>query len=159
MVFQRTALETREDRLVDSGRVLGGREDASAPGTAQGLVGGEGDDVAVGHRVGVNAAGNEPGDVGSVEHEQGSDLLGDLPKRSRFDDPGVGRGPRNDQLRVVGLRPVANFVHVDPLVAGRHAVGHEVVEAPAEVDWRAVGEVTTLVESHAQHRVTGLQHR
>ena len=107
----------------------------------------------------MNAAGNEPGDVSDVEHKQGSALLGDLPKRSRFDNPGVGRGPRNNQLRVMGLRLIANFVHVNPLVAGRHAVGHEVVEAPAEVDWRAVGEVTTLVKSHAQHRVAGFQHR
>jgi hypothetical protein len=36
---------------------------------------------AYGHRVGVHAAGDEPGDVGGVEHEQRAHLVGDLPER------------------------------------------------------------------------------
>ena len=86
-------------------------------GPAQGLVGGEGDDVGVGHRVRVDAAGDEPGDVGGVEHEQRADLVGDLAQGRRVDDAGVGGGAGDDQLGPLGQGQVADLVVVEALVA------------------------------------------
>ena len=120
-------------------------------------MGGEGDDVAVRHWVGMHATGNEPGDVGGVEHEQGPNLVGDLPQRRRLDDARIGRGPCHDQLGpgLPGLIP--EFIHVDALVATGQAVRHEVVQLAAGVDWRAVGEVPAVVEAQAQNGVSGLE--
>ena len=92
------------------------RQDAAAAGAAQRLVGGEGDDVRVGHRVRVDAAGDQPGDVGGVEHEQRADLVGDLAERRRVDDARVGGGAGDDHLRLVLLGEVADLVEVDALV-------------------------------------------
>jgi hypothetical protein len=97
-------------------------------------VGGERHDVgAVLHRVRVHAPGHEPGDVGGVEHEQRPDLVGDLAERARVDDPRVGRGPGDDDLRPVLAGQGRDLVEVDALVARRHPVAHEVVELAAGV--------------------------
>ena len=98
------------------------------PRAPQGLVGGEGDDVGVGHRVGVDAAGDEAGDVGGVEEEQGADLVGDRAERLGVDDAGVGRGAGDDHLGPLGLGQVADLVVVEALVALGDAVGDELVE-------------------------------
>ena len=82
-VLERAALQAGEHGLVDGRTELGPAQDAAAPRAAQRLVGGEGDDVGVGHRVRVHATGDEPGDVGGVEHEQRADLVGDLAQRRR----------------------------------------------------------------------------
>ena len=130
-VLERPALEAREHRLVDRRAQLGPAEDAAAAWSSQRLVGGEGDDVGVGHRVRVDATGDQPGDVRRVEHEQGPDLVGDLAKRLGLDDAGVGRRPGDDQLRPLGHGHLADLVVVESLVAGRDAVGDEVVEPAA----------------------------
>ena len=44
------------------------------------------------------AAGDEPGDVRGVEHEQRADLVGDLAERARVDDARVGGGAGDDDL-------------------------------------------------------------
>ena len=150
--------EPGEHGLVDGGGVLGPGEDAATPGPAERLVGGEGDDVGVRHRAGVRAAGDQTGDVGGVEHEEGTDLVGDLPERRRVDDPGVGGGPGHDDLGPVLLGQVPHLVEVDPLVRRGDAVGDELVEDAAGVDGRAVGEVAALVEPQPQDRVAGLEH-
>ncbi len=97
-------------------------------------MGGEGHDVgAVVHRVRVLPAGDEPGDVGGVEHEERADLVGDGAERLRVDDPRVGGGAGDDDLRAVLEGGVAHLVEVDALVARRHAVGLEAVELAARV--------------------------
>ena len=55
-------------------------------------------------------AGDEPGDVGGVEHEQRADLVGDRAERLGVDDARVGRGAGDDQLRAVLERQVADLV-------------------------------------------------
>ena len=97
-------------------------QDAPAARAAQCLVGSEGDDVAVRHWVGMHATGDQPGDVGSVEHEQGPNLVSDLSQRCRLDDARVGRGPGHDQFGsgLPGLVP--ELIHVDALVAAGQTV-------------------------------------
>src|SRR5690606_25819034 len=111
-VVERSALRAGEHRLVDGRGVLGPAEDAPAARAAQRLVGGEGHDVGVGDRVGVGAAGDQPGDVGGIEHEQGADLVGDLPERCGVDDPRVGGGAGDDDLGPVLLGQLTDLVEV-----------------------------------------------
>ena len=82
-MVERAALQAGEHRLVDDRRQLLGAQDGAAARAAEGLVGGEGDDVGDGHRRRVGAAGDEAGDVGGVEHEVRADLVGDVAERLR----------------------------------------------------------------------------
>ena len=157
-VLERSALPAGEHRLVDRLGVLGRGQDAATARAAQRLVGGERDDVGERHRVRVRAAGDETGEVGDVEHEQRTDLVGDLAERLRFEAARVARRADDDHLRTVLEREVAHVVDVDALL-GADAVRHEVVEQAAGVDRRAVGEVAAVVEAQAEHRVAGLQQR
>ena len=158
-VLERAALPSREHGLVDRRAVLRLAHDAPAARTAQRLVRGERDDVGVRHRVRVGAADDQPGDVRGVEQEQRSDFVGDRPERLRIDPTGVRRGSGDDHLRVVLEGEVADLVHVDALVAGRHLVGDEPVEQPAGIDRRAVREVAAVVEAQAEHGVARLEQR
>ncbi len=53
----------------------------------------------------------------------------------------------------------AHLVEVDQLRLRVEPVGHDVVELAGEVDRRAVGEVSALVETHAQDGVAGVEQR
>ena len=155
-VLERTALPSGKHGLVDRLGVRRGRQDAAAARAAQGLVGGERDDIGVRHGVGVGAARHESGEVGDVEQQERTDLVGDRPERLGIEPPRVAGGAGHDHLRAVPFGERTHGVHVDPLV-GADAVRHEVVQQAAGVDRRAVGEVATVIEAEPEHRVTGLQ--
>ena len=157
-MLQRTTLETGEQGLVDGRGQILGTQDGPASGTAQRLVGGKGDDVGMGYRVGMDATGDQSGNVGRVEHEQGAHFVGNGAERRRVDDAGIGGGTGHDELGPVLEGEVPDLVVVDALIAGGHAVGHEPVGTPADVHRRAVSEVTAVVQAHTQHGVTRFQH-
>ena len=108
---------------------------------------------------GCGAAGDQPGDVGGVEHEQRADLVGDRPERLGIEAARVARRAGDDHLRAVLEGEVADLVDVDALVARRDLVGDEVVQHAAGVDRRAVGEVAAVVEAEAEHGVARLEQR
>ena len=56
-------------------------QDHAAPGAPEGLVGGGGDHVGIGHGGGVEPGGHQAGDVGHVHEEVGPHLVGDLRRR------------------------------------------------------------------------------
>ena len=131
-MVQRTTLEAREHRAVDLLGVGLAAQDRPARPAAQRLVGGEGHDVGDPDRIRVRAAGDQPGRVGGVEHEEGADGVGDLAEGQRIDDPGVGGRTGHDEAGSFGLRLIGQPVEVDDLarivvvVAGRrHAVRDE----------------------------------
>src|ERR1700759_5402612 len=76
-VLERAALLAREDGGVDSLGELLAAQDHAAAGSADGLVDRGGDYVCIRHRVGVQARGDEPGEVGHVDDEVGADVVGD----------------------------------------------------------------------------------
>ena len=158
-VHERPALEPREHRLVDRGRVLLAAQDRSRPRAAQGLVRREGHDVGVRHRRRVCTTGDQPRDVGRVDEQQRVDLVGDRAERLEVDDARVRGGPRDDQARPLAHCEVADLVVVEHLGLVVDAVRHEVVHAAAEVHGRTVGEVPTLVEPHSHHLVARLEQR
>ena len=84
-VHERPALQPREHRLVDRGRVLLPAQDRAGTRTAQRLVRGERDDVGVRNRRRVRAAGDQAGDVRGVDEQQRVDLVGDRTERLEVD--------------------------------------------------------------------------
>jgi hypothetical protein len=82
------------------------------------------------------------------------------PASSAISRNGVRRAG-DDELRVLALGEVTHLVEIDALAGAvrarrRHAVGDEPVELSGDRHRRAVREVTTLVESHGEDRVAGI---
>jgi hypothetical protein len=77
--------------------------------------------------------GDEPRDVGGVEHQQRAHLVGDLAQRRGIDDARVCGGARDDHLGALAPGDVAQLVEVDAFVALRDAVRDEAVELAADV--------------------------
>jgi hypothetical protein len=68
----------------------------------------------------------------------------------------IGGRASDDDPRLFGEGEAADFVHIDGFAFAVDGVGDEVVEAAAEVDGGAVGEVATLAEFHAHDGVAGV---
>jgi hypothetical protein len=103
-----------------------------------------GDDVGIGHRVGVQAGGDEPGEVGHVDHQVGADGVGDGPEALEVEEAGVGAPAGEQQLRLALVGDPLDLVHVDPAVLGADLVRRNVVEAAGDVDLHAVAEVAAV---------------
>ncbi|MNN20420.1 hypothetical protein D3C81_1336990 [compost metagenome] len=158
-MHQRAALTTREDggvQLLVEIFVVSGGEDQTTTGTGQGLVGGGGDHVGVGHRVRVDARGNQTGHMGHVNEQPGTDLVGDFAHAGPVNDTGVGGEATDHHLRLVLDGQALHLVVVD-LAGLIDAVGDDVVQLAGEVHRGAVSQVTTVGQVHAQHGVTRLQ--
>ena len=122
-VLERAALDAREDAPVDRRREvrldhrvvgrIGGRrelasaEDESAARAAEGLVGRRRDEVGVRERARVEAGRDEPGDVGHVDPQERPDRVGDVGHPLEVDDPRIGAGAADDQLRAGPPWPAA----------------------------------------------------
>ena len=143
---------------------LGGGQDGPATGPAQGLVGGEGDHVGHPHRRGMDAAGDEPGRMGGVEHEARPHRVGDLTEGHRVDDAGVGGRTGHDQAGTFAPGHFGHLVEVDGLprlvgVVGRggDAVGDEPPHLGGDAGRRPVGQMAAVVEPHGQDGVARLE--
>ena len=134
-------------------------EDHAAAGAAERLVDRGGDDVGVGHRVGVQAGGDEPGEVGHVDHQVGADRVGDRAEALEVEDARVGAPAGEQQLRLALVGDPLDLVHVDQAVLGADLVRRDVVEAAGDVDLHPVAEVAAVGQRQAHDRVAGLQQR
>ena len=158
-VLQRAALLTGEHGAVDLLRKVGGGQDHAATRAAQRLVRGRRDDVRMRDRVGVQTRGDQAGEVGHVDHEEGTHLVGDLPEGGEVELARVGGPAGDDELGAVLVGEPADLVHVDAVVRARHLVGRDPVELPREVDAHAVGQVAAVGEVQPQDGVAGLDER
>ena len=126
LVLVRAALEGGEDGLVNLGletpRVLA-EEDHSGAGTAEGLVRGGGDDVAVLEGAGLLAGGDEAGDVRHVHEEEGAVGVGDLAELGVVPVAGVGRPAADEHGRLEETRVLGQPLVVDEAGVGPNAVG------------------------------------
>ncbi len=157
----RTALQAREDGLVDRLRVLLAAHQHRAAGAAQRLVGRGGDDVHVPGRGGVRAARDQAGDVGDVRDEDRARLAGDLREGGEVDGPRQGGAPAEDHLGPLGEGQLAHRVVVDEPIRFRIRSGPDAVLHAAEPrarrrDAPAVRQVAAHRQGHAHDRVAGL---
>ncbi len=156
-VHQRAALDAGEDGLVDGLGMLFLAEDEAAAWAAQGLVGGAGDHIGVGHGVGVAAGGRQARDVRHIHHQVRIHHVGDLAEALKVDDAGIGRRAGHDHARAVLAGQSLHLVIVDGLSLGVEAVAGKFEILARDVERAAVGEVAAVVEAHAQHPVAGLE--
>ena len=158
-VLERAALLAGEDGRVDGLGVLLAAQDDAAARAAEGLVHRRGDDVGVGHRVGVLARRHEAGEVRHVDDEVGADGVGDRAEALEVQEARVGAPAREDQLRPALVGDALDLVHVDEARLARDLVGRDVVQAPGDVELHAVREVAAVGQREAHDRVARLQER
>jgi hypothetical protein len=120
---------------------------------------GGGDDVGVRHRVGVEACGDEAGEVGHVHHQVGTDEVGDPAELGKVELAGVGGPAGHDELGLVLQGQGLDLGHVNAEVRFADVVRDHVVELAGEVDAHAVGEVAAVGQVQAHDGVTRVQQR
>ena len=94
-----------------------------------------------------------------IGHERRAHLVRDLAERLEVDGTRKGRAARDDQLRPMLAREIADLVEVDPLGVLPDPVGHDRVELAREAHRAARGEVPAVGQVRRQHRVAGLEQR
>ncbi|MCY1434441.1 hypothetical protein D9M71_505020 [compost metagenome] len=119
---------------------------------------GGGDHVGIRQGIGVQAGGDQAGDVGHVDEQISPDLVGNLAEAREVQGFRIGREACNNHLRLVQGGQALDLVVVDQAV-GVDAVLHRVVQLAGRTDLGAVGQVAAMGQAHAQQGVTGLQQR
>ena len=103
--------------------------------------------------------GDEPGEVRHVDHQQGTDLVGDRAEALEVELARVGRPAGEHELRAALLRDPLDLVHVDQRALAIHLVGGDVVQAARDVDLHPVREVAAVRELEPEDRVARLEQR
>ena len=154
-VHQRSALNPRKHRGVDRLLLLALHQDHAAARSAQRLVGRGRRKICDSDRRRINAGRNETRVVRHVGHEQRADAVRNRAKALPIDDPRIGRGTRDDQLGLVLVRePLDGFV-IDQFALRLETVRDDVEPLAGEVDRRAVRQMPTMREAHAENGVAG----
>mmetsp|Transcript_21861 Transcript_21861/g.70606 ORF Transcript_21861/g.70606 Transcript_21861/m.70606 type:complete len:349 (+) Transcript_21861:274-1320(+) len=122
LVVVGAALQAGEDCEVDVGLEPLPVEDDTGAGAAQRLVGGGGDDVAMGEGVVALPRGHQPRDVRHVVEQEGPDRVRDLSHAGIIPVAGVGGGSGDDELGTEEGCAGSKGVVVDQAGSGRHLV-------------------------------------
>ena len=115
--------------------------------------------MGVGQRAGVNAAGDQPREMGHVDEQPRANLVGDPAERGEIDDARIGRAAGDDDAGPALGRQPGHLVHVDPGVLGADAVLHRIEPLARQVGRRAVGQMPAGGERQAEDGVAGLAER
>ncbi len=159
-VFQRAALCAREHSRVDFlVYVLVVAQDQAAPGTPQGLVGGGGNHIGIGHGRGMLPCCDQTCNVGHVHHQIRARRVGRLTELLEVNGPGIGGGARHNQLWLVLFGQLDERVIVDLLRLLVQAVGNDVKIFSGNVHGAAMAQVSAMSQIHAHHGVARLDQR
>src|SRR5690606_9866273 len=97
-MYERPALNARENAAIDVLRKFFFTQDQSAAGASKRLVRGGRHVLTVRHGRGVKPGGYESRDMGNVGHDACSDAAGDLTDAGKIDGARVCRGAADEQL-------------------------------------------------------------
>mmetsp|Transcript_28530 Transcript_28530/g.83979 ORF Transcript_28530/g.83979 Transcript_28530/m.83979 type:complete len:391 (-) Transcript_28530:12-1184(-) len=126
LVLMRSSLQSGKDGLIDLGlksAFVLTKEDHSRAGTAEGFVGGRGDDVAQIEWSRLFASRDKSRNVGHVAQEEGAIVVGNLAEFGIIPIAGVGRSSADDEGRLKGGCIVSELVVVNVAGFGVDAVG------------------------------------
>ncbi|EPQ70970.1 Serine hydroxymethyltransferase [Mycobacterium marinum MB2] len=94
-----------------------------------------------------------------VDHQHGTDLVGDLTESGEVQLPGVCRPARDDHLGLVIAGCLSDGIHVNEVVVFGHLIGRDVVELAGEIDPHPVGEVAPVSQREPENGVSGIEQR
>ena len=156
-MHERPALHIGEHGEINLAAQLGGRQNHPAAGAAQGFLRGGSNNLGVGQRRRMRAAGHQPGNVRHIHHQPRAHGVGDGAKTREVQSAGIAAASGHDELGLMLLRQLVDLVVVNGFGFPVHAVGDEVVELAGEVDAGAVGEMAAHIQLHPQHGIAGFQ--
>jgi hypothetical protein len=113
-----------------------------------------GHDIGKGDRIkvpGEHVSGHQPGEMGHVDHERGSDLVGDLGQGGEIGVPRICRVSSHDYKRAKLPGLGRDGAVVEEPGGGIDPVAGLVEELPRDVGPEPVGEMPTGVECHPHH--------
>ena len=101
---------------------------------------------------------HQTGNVRHVNEQVRADLVCDFSEFFKVDGARVRGRTGDDHLRLFLFGKGTERIIVNETVL-IHAVGHDVVQQAGLIDRRAVGQVTAVVQAHAEHGITRLAQR
>ena len=104
----------------------------------------------------MGAAGDEPGKMGDVDDEKGSDAVANGAETLEVPMARIGRSAGDDEFRLVLARQRLDLIHVDPMRGPIDAIGDRLKPASGHVDRRPMRQVSARGEIEAHERVAGL---
>src|SRR5208282_92543 len=121
------------------------------------LVGGGRHEIGVFHGAGVQADGDQAGNVRDVSQQISADRTGDFTHALKVDDARIGAGADGDHAGAVFLGHFLQLIVIDGFVLAPDTVMDDLKETAGEVGLVAVGKVAAVREVHGQHLVAGLE--
>ncbi len=100
----------------------------------------------------MGSTGDQAGEVGHIDHQEGSDLVGDGAHAGEVEDARVGAAAADDHLRLFAQGECFELVVVDGLGVFADLVADDSVELAGEVELVAVGEVAAVRQVEARER-------
>ena len=122
-------------------------------------MGGAGDHIGIGHGRGMQTRRHQTGDMGHIHHQVGTHLIGDLPEFRKINEPGIGAGTGNDELRLIFQSGFPHGLVVNGLGLIVQAIGDHMEILSGDIHRAAVGQMAAVVQIHAHDCVTGLDQR
>ena len=113
--------------------------------------------MGVAQRVVQKSGGDESGGVCHVDHEDGSDAVGDISHALVVPLSAVGRSAADDESGLMFEGELFHFVVVYTSSFGVEVIADGVVEDAGGVDGTAVGEVSAMGEVEAHEGVAGVE--
>ena len=108
--------------------------------------------------VGQDPADNQAGDMGNINHKNGSGRLGDFGEGGVVEFTGIGAESSQNQLRLVFFGQVGQLVVINrPGLDVCHPVADKLVLTGYGCDWMAVTQVTAMTQVHCQDLVASFE--
>ena len=131
-------------------------EDDAAARAAEGFVGGRGDDVGILQRIVEQTGGDKAGGMSHVDHEDGTDFIGQTAHAGIVPFAAVGAGTTDDELRTLAACYPLHLFVVDEAGIFLNVVLKRLEHKAGEVDGASMGKVTAMGEIESEELVAGL---
>ncbi len=161
-MHERSALQTGENGRVDGFLVFGLHQNDAAAWATQSFMRRRGNDIGVWYRIRVTTGGNQTRVMRHIDPKNSTNFLGHLGKTLKVDAQRVGRGPGNDDLRLVFAGQRFHLVVINGLVFVQ-TVGDNIEPLARHIERHTVRQMATFGQTHAHDRIArlgeGQQHR
>ena len=101
----------------------------------------------------------QAGNVRHIHHQIGAHLMGDIRKGFEVNDAGIGGSAGNDHLGLVLVGQLPHLIIVDTVGHRIDTIGDHMIVLAGEVDRRAMGQMSALIQVHAHDGVAQLAQR
>ena len=95
--------------------------------------------------------------MSNIHHQISACFIGDLTESLEIDGAGIRTGTCDDQLRMILEGKSSDLVIIDKAIV-IYSIGDHMKIFPGHVCGASMGEMSAVIEVHAHHSVSGLQH-